>query len=230
MIDQDSFTAIYEAEYGVVFNYCRKRVDTWHIAEDLASNVFEIALRRLPHPDPRALVLTIARYEVLQYFDRERRRRTWSFADVVELTYENYQTAALASDGGIDGIVEACDTAMAAALLRSALLACSEADLRMIHLRYIQNLPATEVAERLGMNPNLYNKHQTRMLESLAKRLARRFDPALVAQVRIRGERPTVCQECGEAVYLRDLCRSHYNKLRRREKKQARVATARMLL
>lgn len=247
----ENLAAIYETEYPEVFSYCLRRVADWHDAEDLTSLVFEVALRIESHHDPRAQLLTIARYKIYQYWQTHRQRRTWSFADVFDLADED-RYEVLSVDGGMDRIIEACDTAMAAALLQSALSACSPADLRIIELRYVQGLAAVDVAALLGMSPNLYSKYQERVLRNLAKRLTptptcllcdapvkgrgvcqhhlylahQGARIPLLAPKRVARNDAPVCHECGEAAHLRGLCLSHYRKLQRRERREARSATA----
>lgn len=250
----ENLATIYEAEYPQVFSYCLRRIHHWHDSEEVTSQVFEVALRISAHHDPRAQLLTIARYKIYQYWQRHRQRRTWSFVDVFDLTDED-RYAVLAIDGDMDRVIEHCDTAVTVARLHAALAMCSADDLRIITLRYVQDIPAKDVAALLGMSPDLYNKHQSRVLYTLAKRLApqpmcllcdnpiegrgvctRHLSQAqrgkripLLPPVRSARSAAPVCQECGAPAHLRGLCLSHYRKLRRRERNEARSATAALL-
>lgn len=193
--------AIYEAESPIVFAYCLKRVSNWHAAEDLTSATFERALPLLPHDNPHALLLMIARFLVHDHWRRERKRRTYAFTDVFKLPEERY--AVLAVDGGMDRIVEACDTAMAAAMLRATLKQCSALDLQIIDLRFVQGLSAKDTAARLGLSTQQYNKRHGGLMDRLAKRL----DPAPAAP------HPT-CLICDGDIYGRGLCHYHYQQAR----------------
>lgn len=241
---------LYETESPIIFAYCLKRVGNWHVAEDLTSATFERVLPLLPHDNPHALLLAIARHRVLNYWQREAKRRTWSFADVFDLADED-RYPVLAIDGGMDRIVDACDTAMAAAMLRATLKQCSAAELQIIDLRFVQQLPAKVVAARLGVRPQELNKRQN----ALFYRLATRLNPApaaphptcLICDGEIYGRgvchyhyqharegkripllppkvqyRPTACQECGAKHYSRGYCRPCYEHVRVQERMENR--------
>jgi RNA polymerase sigma factor (sigma-70 family) len=236
---------LFESEYPIVFAYCLKRVSNWHVAEDLTSATVERALPLLPHDNPHALLLAIARHQVQSYWRREAKRATMSFTDVFTLPEDHYSV--LAVDGGMDRIAEACDTAMAAALLKATLAQCSAAELQIIDLRFVQQLPAKAVAARLGVRPQEYNKRQN----ALFYRLAQRLSPAppaphptcLICDGEIYGRgvchyhyqharegkripllppkvqrTPTACQECGAKHYSRGYCRPCYEHVRVQER------------
>jgi RNA polymerase sigma factor (sigma-70 family) len=251
-----AIAAIYEIEYPLVFAYCLKRTGNWHMAEDLTSATFERALPLLPHANPHALLLRIAQYLVLDHWRRERKRRTWSFADVFRLPEEHY--AVLAIDGGMDRIVESCDTAMAAAFLAAALRECSAADLQIIHLRFVQGLAAKEVAAHLNLTPQEYNKRQSALFYRLAQRIApapaKPHPTCLLCDGEIYGRgvcryhyqhmregkripllppkaqyRPTTCQECGKPHYSRGYCRHCYEHVRVQERMANRRAAGQLL-
>jgi RNA polymerase sigma factor (sigma-70 family) len=192
---------LYESEYPILLSYCLKRVCNWHVAEDLTSATFERALPLLPHDNPHALLLAIARHQVLDHWRRESKRRTYAFTDAFTLPEERY--AVLASDGGMDRIIDACDTAMAAALLKAMLQTLSPVELQIIDLRFVQSLPAKDVATQLGLTTQQYNKRHG----SLMNRLAARLDPAPAAP------HPT-CLICDGEIYGRGVCHYHYQHAR----------------
>lgn len=237
--------AIYEAESPIVFAYCLKRCSNWHVAEDLTSATFERALPLLPHDNPHALLLMIAKHLILDHWRSQHKRRTYAFTDVFKLPEEHYTV--LAVDGGMDRIVEACDTAMAAAMLRATLKQCSAEDLQIIDLRFVQRLPAKVVAARLGLTPLQYNKRQGTLMDRLAKRLnpapAAPHPTCLICDGDIYGRglchyhyqqaregkripmlppktqlRPSACQECGAAHYSSGYCRKCYQHIRTQER------------
>lgn len=247
---------IYETEQPSVFAYCLKRVGNWHVAEDLTSAAFERALSFLPHDNPHALLLRIAQHLIYDHWRRERTRHTYAFTDVFKLPEEHY--AVLAVDGGMDRIVDACDTAMAAALLKAMLKTLGPAELQIIDLRFVQSLSAKDVAARLGLTPQQYNKRQS----ALFARLSKRLNPAppaphptcLICDNEIYGRgvchyhyqharegkripllppkvqrTPTECQECGAKHYSRGYCRRHYEELRVRERMENRRLAGQLL-
>lgn len=243
---------LYRAEQPFIFSYCLKRVGNWHVAEDITSDIFVRIIPLLPHENPHALLLTIARFLVLDYWRRERKRATMVFSDRFT-AYDMDQYVELAStDDPVEKVIEACDTAMAAAMLRATLKQCSDQDLRIIDLRFVQQLPAKAVAAALGMRPQDLNKRQNALFYRLAQRLApappRPQPMCLICDRAIYGRglchyhyqqaregkripmlppkaalpKPMECQECGAKHYSRGYCKRHYEELRVRERMENR--------
>jgi RNA polymerase sigma factor (sigma-70 family) len=250
--------ALYEEEQPRVFSYLIKRCHNWHVAEDLTSATIEKALSLLPHPNPHALLLSIARNVLMNHWQRENKRRTWSFADTFT-AYDEDRYAVLASDDVIEHVIDACDTAMAAALVRATLAQCSDQELQIIHLRYIQRLPAQDVAARLGLTKLHYNKRHNGLLHRLAQRLNpapdRPHATCLLCDGEIYGRgvchyhyqhmregkripllapkavqyKQMECRECGGKHYSRGLCRPHYEHMRTRERMENRRVAGQLL-
>jgi len=210
------FATLYEQEHAHVFGYVLTRVCDWHVAEDLTSATFEKALGLWQgHPRPDALLLSVARLCVLNYWRSARRRATYTFADVFSTLPIDRQKE-VANDGGIEAVIEACDSAMAAALLKAALAQCDEQERRIIALRYAQRLPVPDVAACLGLTKQQYNKRHNTLMHRLARRLIgttrRPYTPATRAD----------CEICGAPHYTCNKCRSCYEAMHREERAAAR--------
>lgn len=249
--------AIYEQEHPRVFAYCLRRVGNWHVAEDVTSAVFVEALPLLPHPNPHAFLLTLARFRVHDYWRQSRKRATLVFSDAFVLGLDQYVELADTHDP-IERLIDACDTAMAAAMLRATLKECSAQDLRLIDLRFVQQLPATVVARELGITKQDLNKRQNALYYRLAQRLApappKPHPTCLICEGTIYGRglcdyhyqqaregkripmlppkvqyTPTACQECGAKHYARGYCKRHYEEVRVRERMENRRLAEQLL-
>lgn len=64
--------------------------------------------------------------------------------------------------------MQACDTAMAAALLKAALGTCTQTQRQIVQMRYGQNLPDPEVAARLGLTRKTYHNRHELLMQHLA--------------------------------------------------------------
>lgn len=85
-----AFAAVFEAYYKRIFNYIAYRVSCRYTAEDLASQVFEKTLSKLPGYSPEKAPLevwlfAIARNVVNDYYRSQARQRFFSLDSIREL-------------------------------------------------------------------------------------------------------------------------------------------------
>jgi RNA polymerase sigma-70 factor (ECF subfamily) len=149
------FAAIYEQERRRVFAYLLARSGNWHVAEDLTNDVFLVAWEK--HDQWRDVgtpyahyLLRIARLLFILHWKKEHRRRTGSF-------FERESDPALIDDGGIDALLDRCDTAIAYALLEAALPKLRTRPRRALVLRYGLGLQKREAARRMGISYEAYH-------------------------------------------------------------------------
>jgi RNA polymerase sigma factor (sigma-70 family) len=257
----DAFSDLYEREQPRIYAYALRRVYDRDVANDIVSETFEWAwgfrselldTHRFTEEGQHRYLLTIARIRVVRYWSNRKRRAVLTFSETFATVPEE-QTMLLADNGGIDAIIEACDTAMAAALLRAALAKCTPTQLQIIEMRYAQHLPVSEVAARLGMTKQTYNKRHGLLMHHLAALLGgapeteraqcavaecdfpvqgRGLCNAHYLQWRAGADLPAAppktsperCDECAQLHYSRGKCRMHYEALRRYERMEHRQA------
>jgi RNA polymerase sigma factor (sigma-70 family) len=172
----DAFEALWTREQPRIFAFAMYRTHDRDTACDIVSETFELAwsyraelLNQHRSADDRQhhYLMAIARGRIAAYFRTRRRKITVvTFSQLFAVTPEEY-TMALADDGGIEAIMQACDTAMAAALLKAALSSCTQTQRQIVQMRYGQNIPAPEVAARLGLTRKAYHERHRLLMQHL---------------------------------------------------------------
>lgn len=173
----DTFEALFEREQRHIFTFAMYRTHDRDVANDIVSETFAAAwdyrtdilsAHRSTEEAQRRYLFGIARTRIAAHWRTKRRKTTVVTFSQAFAVIPAEHTMALADDGGIESIVEACDSAMAAAMLRAALRACTPTQLQIIQMRYGQHLPEPEVAERLGMTRATYLKRHALLMQHLA--------------------------------------------------------------
>lgn len=172
----DAFEALFEREQPRILAFAMYRTHDRDVANDIVSETFEWAwnyraevlnTHRFSEQGQHNYLLTIARARIAAYYRTKRRKIiTVTFSQLFAVVPEE-QTMLLADDGGIERIMEACDTAMAAALLKAALASCTQTQRQIVQMRYGQNLPPQEVAARLGLTRKAYQERHTLLMAHL---------------------------------------------------------------
>jgi RNA polymerase sigma factor (sigma-70 family) len=153
----------------LVYAAALRQVRDPHLAEDVAQNVFLIALRKNALPEDRAgaWLLTVTRYGALNMIRGLRRR-------------EHYQRIAAAralapqpEDVPMDHDAVQASQAIAGQL-DAALTELRSGDRRVLVLRYLEHRSVAEVAATLGIAANAASQRIGRALERLRGKLARR--------------------------------------------------------
>lgn len=154
-----TIAALYDAHLNRVYGFCRSRLPE-HDAEDLTAEVFRAAAERLA-VDPSAqldeswLIVT-ARNRII---DRWRREARWQRRQAMIAT-----TVQSADSDHSDRLVDA-------ELVTNALDCLSNSHRAVLVLRYLEDLPVSEIASLLG--------RRVAAVESLLVRARRAFDTAL---------------------------------------------------
>lgn len=216
----DDFATIYEQERPRVFAYLLGRTGNWHIAEDITSEVFEVAWREWESWEDRGIPYShylrrIAYWHFGLYWKKEKRwRRLMSYHPY--LSQHEFD-----GTGTADDVLDKCHTAMSYALLEAALCKLRPRQLTAIALRYGRALPEKEAARRMGIGFEAYHALHTNALGRLRDLLVGRTKP------RVRGKNdpttPTTCQieGCGRPHYARDKCRRHWKQDYRRQRRES---------
>lgn len=163
--DRQAFATLYRLHHRGVATHIYRRVGDLHVAEDLVSEVFLIALRTLPRYRCRGVplrfwLLRIATNAVNRW---ARRRRRGAIAALKADRREGAGTASASDTGGVD--VERAQV---------ALLALPPKLQAALSLHYIEGLAIREVAAVLGCREGTVKSRLSRAREALRERLNER--------------------------------------------------------
>lgn len=155
------FAAICEENLDGVFGYLLYLTGNRTVAEDLAAETFERALRRLKRFDPRrgtarTWLLTLARSTALDHFRSEERRR------------RREGTYALLEMGVVEGEVFGHGYSSA---LEAALQSLSAGEREVVALRVLLDLDGESAAQLLGISPTACSTRLHRALQKLEEKV-----------------------------------------------------------
>lgn len=162
--DAEAFAALYDRYVGLVYRYVRYRVAAEALAEDLTSETFLRALRRIgtftwQGRDFGAWLVTIARNLVADHYKSSRFRLEVSTADMLD--------ADRAEDGPEHSVLEALTNEALAQAVRQL----NPAQQECLVLRFLQGLSVTETALVMGKNEGAIKTLQYRAVRALARLL-----------------------------------------------------------
>jgi len=168
--EAEAFAEIYDQYVDQVFRYLSFRVGNRSLAEDLTSETFLRALRRISAVswqgrDLGAWLVTIARNLVADHYKSSRYR--------VEVTIADMRDADRAEDGPES---EVLDRLTNVALL-DAVRQLSAEQQECIVLRFLQGMSVTETAQVMGKNDGAIKALQYRAVRSLGRLLPGGFTP-----------------------------------------------------
>ena len=155
------FAAICEENLDGVFGYLLYLTGNRTVAEDLAGETFERALRRLKRFDPRrgtarTWLLTLARSTALDHFRSEERRR------------RREGTYALQEPGAVESDVFGHSFSPA---LEAALQSLSAGEREVVALRVLLDLDGETAAQLLGISPTACSTRLHRALQKLEEKV-----------------------------------------------------------
>ena len=161
-----AFALLYDRYVDQVFAYVYHRVGHRQTAEDLVSDVFLRALRRISTfkwqgVDFGAWLMTIARNRVHDHFKSARFRLEASVEEVFDTPVT----------GGADDPEQALLSADLAAHVHKAIGELKGEQAEVLYLRFIQHLNVAETAKVMGKTDGAIKALQYRALKSLAKLL-----------------------------------------------------------
>lgn len=166
----DAFGELYRIYRDTVFRYVYYRVPSRPLAEDLTSEAFVRALRRITTfswqgRDFGAWLVTIARNLIADHFKSSRYRREFSTGEM----FDNDETA---ESPEVDVL-----TRLQNAALREAIGRLSPAQGACIEARFLRGLSVAQTAQELGKNEGAIKTLQYRATRTLGRLIA--DDPAL---------------------------------------------------
>ena len=172
--DAEAFGLIYDRYVDTVFRFIYFRVGNRQLAEDLTSDTFLRALKRIGSftwqgRDLGAWLVTIARNLVADHFKSGRYRLEVTTGDVLDADRE---------DRGPEGSPEAAvvDHITNVALL-TAVKQLNPEQQECIVLRFLQGFSVAETAQAMGKNEGAIKALQYRAVRALARLLPEGFQP-----------------------------------------------------
>jgi RNA polymerase sigma-70 factor, ECF subfamily len=162
--DTEAFAGLYDSYLDTVYRYVYYRVGSKALAEDLTSETFLRALRRISTftwqgRDFGAWLLTIARNLVADHFKSSRFR--------LEVTTGEMLDPDEVEDGPEESVLEALSTAT----LIEAIKKLNAQQQECVTLRFLQGLSVAETAKIMGKNEGAIKTLQYRSVRTLARLL-----------------------------------------------------------
>lgn len=162
--DAEAFGLLYDRYLDLVFRYVYYRVGTKALAEDLVSETFLRALRRIgtfewQGRDFAAWLITIARNIVADHFKSSRFRLEVSTADMLDADRADEGIEA----GVLDGITNAA--------LVEAVRKLNGEQQECVVLRFLQGLSVLETAQAMGKSEGAIKALQYRAVRTLGRML-----------------------------------------------------------
>lgn len=164
--DADAFGQLYDRYVDVVFRYVQYRVSNSTLAEDLTSETFLRALRRISSytwqgRDFGAWLVTIARNLIADHYKSGRYRLEVATSDLVEA----------GADRSTDGPEDEVLAGLTNATLIEAVKQLNAEQQECIALRFLQGMSVAETAQIMGKNEGAIKALQYRAVKSLSRLL-----------------------------------------------------------
>jgi RNA polymerase sigma-70 factor (ECF subfamily) len=168
--DGEAFGLLYDRYVDTVYRYLYYRVGSRQLAEDLTSETFLRALRRIGSVtwqgrDLGAWLVTIARNLTADHFKSSRFR--------LEVTTADMRDADQVEDGPEGAVLEALTNAT----LFEAVKQLNAEQQECIVLRFLQGMSVSETAEVMGKNDGAIKALQYRAVRTLGRLLPEGFTP-----------------------------------------------------
>jgi RNA polymerase sigma-70 factor, ECF subfamily len=165
--DAEAFGRIYDGYVERIYRFVFFRVDDQQTAEDITSQVFlkawsnldRFEFTRTPYI---AWLYTIAHNTVIDHY---RTRKVTTALEDVQLSQPD---DAEAVENQIDLTVEM-------KTIKAAMQSLTEDQQQVLHLRFIEGMSNTEIAQQLGKREGAVRALQMRGLQALAKQLAEKM-------------------------------------------------------
>jgi RNA polymerase sigma-70 factor (ECF subfamily) len=162
--DEEAVTLLYETHVDAIFEYVRYRVDSKSTAEDLTSEVFLRMVRGLANYQSQGVPF-----------------RAWLFRIAANLVIDHYRQRKKGSDVPLLDDYASDDTDPFERLadsenqlrLQVAIRALPETYQDLLLLRFVENLPHTEIAKIMNKSAAALRAMQYRALKSLAEQFER---------------------------------------------------------
>jgi len=172
--DPQAFARIYDRYFDTVYRYISYRIGSRSVAEDLTSEVWLRALRRIGSVtwqgrDLGAWLVTIARNLIADHYKSARARLEVTTADMLDADEE-----ATGPEGRPEAEVL---TRLDNATLLDAVRRLNPEQQECITLRFLQGLSVTETAQIMGKNDGAIKALQYRAVRTLGRLLPEGFTP-----------------------------------------------------
>ncbi|HSS98166.1 MAG TPA: sigma-70 family RNA polymerase sigma factor [Terriglobales bacterium] len=162
--DEEAVTLLYETHVDAIFEYVRYRVDSKSTAEDLTSEVFLRMVRGLANYQSQGVPF-----------------RAWLFRIAANLVIDHYRQRKKGSDAPLLDDYASDDTDPFDRLadsenqlrLQLAIRALPEVYQDLLLLRFVENLPHTEIAKIMNKSAAALRAMQHRALKALAEQFER---------------------------------------------------------
>ncbi len=166
--DAEAFGELYDRYVDLVYRYVYYRVSSPQLAEDLTSETFLRALRRISSftwqgRDVGAWFVTIARNLIADHYKSGRYRLETTTDDVTT----SVPTATLAQEGPEDSVLEALQNEV----LLAAVKQLGPEQQECIVLRFLQGMSVAETAQVMGKNEGAIKALQYRAVRTLGRLL-----------------------------------------------------------
>jgi RNA polymerase sigma-70 factor (ECF subfamily) len=164
--DAEAFGQLYDRYVDVVYRYIQYRVANSALAEDLTSETFLRALRRITSytwqgRDFGAWLVTIARNLIADHYKSGRYRLELATSDLVEA----------GADRSEDGPEDEVLTGITNGVLLEAVKRLNAEQQECIALRFLQGMSVAETAKIMGKNEGAIKALQYRAVKSLSRLL-----------------------------------------------------------
>jgi RNA polymerase sigma-70 factor, ECF subfamily len=164
--DAEAFGQLYDRYVDVVYRYVQYRVANSALAEDLTSETFLRALRRITSytwqgRDFGAWLVTIARNLIADHYKSGRYRLELATSDLVEA----------GADRSEDGPEDEVLTGLTNGVLLEAVKRLNAEQQECIALRFLQGMSVAETAQIMGKNEGAIKALQYRAVKSLSRLL-----------------------------------------------------------
>jgi RNA polymerase sigma factor (sigma-70 family) len=159
---QAAFAALVHRHLNLVYSAARRQVQSVHLAEEIAQNVFLDLSRQARRIDPQtplaAWLFTVTRRSAVDVLRRESRRRAREHTAM--------EIAAMHDSPS--------DWSQLEPVLDEAMTSLGEADRRALLLRFFENKSLREVGDALGLGDDAAQKRVSRALERLRRFFSQR--------------------------------------------------------
>jgi RNA polymerase sigma-70 factor (ECF subfamily) len=175
--DQEAFGKLYRQYYSVVFGAILKRVGHWHLAEDLASETFLKAWRRITSFTGRgpggylSWLLAIASNSVRDYVTSPSSKREKIVSSLEEYDYEDSGLENSPEAAALSTVDIAATRATIAAMRAAIEQLLSQEQRQCIESRFLNGHSLEEIAKEMGRNTLAISSLQYRALRKLARYL-----------------------------------------------------------
>ncbi len=160
---KDEFTTLYTEESDALFRFCYFRVSNRERALELAQEAFTrlwVAMaegKEMTHP--RAFLYTVARHLIIDWYRRSKSLSLESLSEDDDRPFE------AVDPGAEERIEQGSDVSRAHTLIEQL----SEQYRDVVYLRFVEDLPPREIAERLKLSANAVSVRLTRGIAELRR-------------------------------------------------------------